>query len=72
MSEESQYRCWCFNCNLDIRSPELSDPWLSVPYVLTRMIVCPTCGNKRCPHATDHNLECTGSNDPGQSGSRYA
>ena len=21
---------------------------------MTRMIVCPTCGNKRCPHATDH------------------
>jgi len=35
------------------------------------MILCPLCGNKRCPHSTDHNLECTGSNDPGQPGSRY-
>ena len=34
-----------------------------------RMILCPTCGNKRCPHATDHRLDCTGSNDPGQAGS---
>lgn len=35
------------------------------------MIVCSICGNKRCPHATDHNLECTNSNDPGQIGSWY-
>lgn len=35
------------------------------------MIVCPTCGNKRCPHATDHNCDCTGSNEPGQEGSIY-
>ena len=37
----------------------------------SRMIVCELCGNKRCPHATDHNLACTNSNDPGQPGSRY-
>ena len=30
------------------------------------MILCPTCGNKRCPHATDHRLTCTNSNEPGQ------
>jgi hypothetical protein len=36
-----------------------------------RMIVCPTCGNKRCPKATDHRLDCTGSNEPGQPGSAY-
>lgn len=35
------------------------------------MIVCNQCGNKRCPMATDHNHECTGSNEPGQKGSRY-
>jgi len=34
-------------------------------------IVCPKCGNKRCPHATDRALECTDSNDPGQKGSYY-
>ncbi len=38
---------------------------------LTRMIVCPTCGNKRCPKASDHDLICTGSNEPGQPGSIY-
>jgi hypothetical protein len=37
----------------------------------TRMIVCSECGNKRCPHGTDHRNECTGSNEPGQEGSRY-
>ena len=24
------------------------------------MFLCPTCGNKRCPKATDHHLNCTG------------
>lgn len=37
----------------------------------SRMIVCKTCGNKRCPHGTLHLLDCTGSNEPGQEGSRY-
>jgi hypothetical protein len=37
----------------------------------TRMITCVTCGNKRCPKASNHALECTGSNAPGQKGSVY-
>jgi hypothetical protein len=37
----------------------------------TRMILCPTCGCKRCPKATDHRLACTDSNEPGQPGSIY-
>lgn len=39
--------------------------------MLDRMIVCPECGNKRCPKASDHRLECTRSNEPGQPGSVY-
>jgi len=35
------------------------------------MIVCKVCGNKQCPKATDHELECTGSNEPNQEGSLY-
>lgn len=35
------------------------------------MVVCRTCGNKRCPKASDHRHACTGSNDPGQAGSVY-
>jgi len=36
-----------------------------------RIILCPTCGNKRCPKASDCGLECSGSNEPGQKGSIY-
>ena len=39
--------------------------------VFPPFIVCSVCGNKRCPKATDHELGCSGSNDPGQKGSRY-
>jgi hypothetical protein len=39
--------------------------------MLDRMIVCPTCGNKRCPKASDHTLQCTNSNDLNQVGSIY-
>jgi len=35
------------------------------------MIVCPDCGNKRCPKASNHALKCTNSNDPNQVGSIY-
>lgn len=27
------------------------------------MLVCQKCGNKRCPHASDHRNECIGSNE---------
>lgn len=36
-----------------------------------RFVVCPDCGNKRCPRANDHRNACTGSNEPGQEGSAY-
>ncbi|WP_017693173.1 hypothetical protein [Enterobacter hormaechei] len=36
-----------------------------------RFVVCPDCGNKRCPHANDHRQACTVSNEPGQEGSAY-
>jgi hypothetical protein len=29
-----------------------------IPLNLTRMIVCPICGDKRCIHAKDHNAPC--------------
>ena len=52
--------CQCFEC----LKPNF------IKFIST-FIVCATCGNKRCPHATDHRLACTNSNDPGQLGSRY-
>lgn len=50
--------CWCRTC----RPVTMND---------MRFVVCPDCGNKRCPHANDHNNACTGSNEPGQVGSAY-
>ena len=44
---------------------------LTFPATNDKMIVCVECGNKRCPKATDHTLACTGSNQPGQTGSRF-
>jgi hypothetical protein len=38
---------------------------------MQRMFCCTNCGNKRCPHATDHRHMCTGSNVAGQAGSNY-
>ncbi|MFY7545476.1 hypothetical protein [Enterobacter cloacae complex sp. CDL013] len=50
--------CWCRTCR---------------PITMTdmRFVVCPECGNKRCPHANDHSNACTGSNEPWQEGSAY-
>ena len=57
--------CWCYNCLGTVIDDH---GW---PRTMSHFIVCPNCGNKRCPRATDHNLACTGSNDLGQPGSRY-
>ncbi len=48
--------CWCAKC----RPITLRD---------MRMILCPVCGNKRCPRASNHEYACTASNEPGQPGS---
>ena len=58
LCDKEKVECYCYNC----ASPAKR---------MTTFIVCPECGNKRCPHATDHNLECTNSNEPGQKGSRF-
>lgn len=55
---ETSTKCWCHTC----RPLTMSD---------IRFVVCPECGNKRCPHANDHRNACTGSNAPGQQGSEY-
>lgn len=52
-------RCGCWRCLGERREMRL------------RMILCPQCGNKRCPKASDHDLACTGSNEPAQLGSVY-
>jgi hypothetical protein len=60
--------CGCYRC---VEHVQIDTGLGKIPFAMTRMIVCETCGGKRCPHSTDHNLECTGSNEPGQKGSRY-
>jgi hypothetical protein len=59
-------RCWCRACNRDTKGP---GGW---SYLATTFVVCPDCGNKRCPKANNHGNVCTGSNAPGQPGSAYA
>ncbi|MHA8112836.1 hypothetical protein ACX122_06935 [Kosakonia cowanii] len=51
-------KCWCRTC----RPVGITD---------MRFVVCPDCGNKRCPRANDHRNACSGSNEPGQVGSAY-
>ena len=57
----------CSNCYTCLDRPELvfANP------TLTQMILCSTCGNKRCPKATNHINNCTKSNEPGQQGSIF-
>ena len=57
----------CDDCHDCLHDPSLgfANPTLS------RMILCPECGNKRCPKATNHRNACTDSNEPGQPGSNY-
>ena len=57
----------CWRCLEKV--PRDPDDWFNHP--TNRMILCPTCGNKRCPKATDHRNACPGSNAPGQAGSYY-
>jgi hypothetical protein len=59
--------CQCRRCWDEGEKPVNQWGFTSRPF-----IVCATCGNKRCPHATDHRNECTGSNETGQPGSDYA
>lgn len=57
-SKEHKPQCWCTTC----RPITLSD---------MRFVVCPDCGNKRCPRAHNHELDCINSNEPGQKGSSW-
>ncbi len=58
--------CGCRRCIED-----RGDTINGLPRLAGEMVVCKTCGSKRCPHAADHRHSCTDSNDPGQLGSAY-
>ena len=61
----ANFQCGCYNCMNKIADDR---GW---PLTMSTFIVCSSCGNKRCPKSTDHNLACTNSNAAGQTGSRY-
>lgn len=52
--------CWCETCDIAANGG-----------LRTRMSLCPTCGNKRCPRSNHHDNACTNSNAPGQPGSSW-
>lgn len=62
--------CGCLRCAKEREAREPTSAW-PFPVEARRMFVCAICGNKRCPHSDDHRNACTGSNEPGQPGSRY-
>lgn len=64
--DEGGRACSCWTCTKE-RAEARDGLGLGMP-----MCVCSDCGNKRCPKATHHDNECSGSNRPGQEGSRYA
>lgn len=47
-------KCYCRRC-LQERDERVN----GIPYAVARMVVCPECGDKRCPHAEDHRNPCS-------------
>ncbi|MCP4991945.1 MAG: hypothetical protein GY928_39610 [Colwellia sp.] len=68
------HKCECHKCieKYGIKTGRGNGFFDRLPLSATKMILCPMCGNKRCPKASDHRLDCTGSNNIGQAGSIYA
>lgn len=70
MPVNTPLNCECHRCIAEHKlGRQVGSMWLSLSS--TKMILCPTCGCKRCPKASDHDLACTDSNAPGQPGSVY-
>lgn len=73
----AENKCRCRRCLTErgaIKTGSISGHDLTTMQIgteLVGMIVCEHCGNKRCPHATDHRHACTDSNEPGQAGSIF-
>lgn len=63
--------CGCHHCLDHFRSGAPGRPSDVFALFPIGMVLCPDCGNKRCPHANDHRWACTASNDTGQLGSAY-
>ena len=63
--------CPCWTCEGERLMEESGLDGHYAIMLMRSMCLCEFCGNKRCPHGTNHRNACTGSNDPGQHGSRY-
>lgn len=61
-------KSYCGSCHRCLNKK--TGDWV-LPLTSLQMVVCSECGNKRCPKATSHELNCTRSNEPGQIGSIY-
>lgn len=57
----------CRSCDVRVAAAIAKTDWIES--IGRPFIVCPDCGYKRCPKATWHGNDCTGSNDPGQAAS---
>lgn len=64
--------CYCITCHDEWASRQDPPTSRTFGYAGTPIrFACEICGNKRCPHHTDHRLTCTNSNESGQPGSVY-
>ena len=59
------YQPCCWSCD-GLNRKRLLANGLSPFSVPSAFIVCPQCGNKRCPKALNEIYRCTNSNAPGQ------
>lgn len=68
--------CGCIKCT-DARAEKMRADGVALhltfpgPGLPGWRYACERCGNKRCPHHSDHALTCTRSNEPGQTGSVF-
>lgn len=61
--------CGCMKCHA-ARALQTHPKVLSLSFDVPGFrYSCEICGNKRCPHHSDHALACTNSNEPDQPGS---
>lgn len=69
---DSLVSCECHKCIVENKLTVNIFDGIPVALSAIKMILCPVCGNKRCPKASDHRLDCSGSNEQGQQGSVYS
>lgn len=70
----TENRCGCIRCQKERKISFFSPDGIFDPEYYNKLgfrYACEKCGNKRCPHHTDHRNACTDSNEPGQPGSDY-